>query len=58
MATAADSMLPVPPYSAGNGIANSPASRSSSNMSCGYSAVRSMASARGATRSRASRRTI
>jgi len=50
-------MLPVPPYAFGNGIVNRPTSRSRSNMSCGYSALRSMASARAATLSRASRRT-
>ena len=58
IATAADSMLSVPPYSFGNGLVNRPTSRSRSNMSCGYSALRSIWSARAATFSRARRRTM
>ncbi len=47
----------VPPYSAGNGRVKSPSSLIKANMSCGYSAVRSISCARAATFSRATRRT-
>ena len=57
MAMQADKVLPLPPYSGGKGRVKSPSSRRSSNMSCGYSAVRSISCARGATFSRATRRT-
>ena len=48
--------VPVPPYSSANGRPSTSCSASSSRMSCGYCAVRSISAARGAIRSCASRR--